>query len=149
MEKMRIAIGSDHSAFEIKKELVKYLDEKGYLVSDEGTYSFESCDYPDFAEKVALKVRDKVVELGILICGTGIGMSISANKFRGIRAALCFNEYMAEMSRLHNNANILCLGARVLSQEQMIEIINKWLSTEFEGGRHSKRLAKIDEMEGC
>ena len=146
---VKIAIGTDHAAFEIKKEIVKYLDEKGFLVSDEGTYSLDSCDYPDFAKKVALKVRDNVVEFGILICGTGIGMSITANKVKGIRAALCCNEYMAEMSRKHNNSNILCLGVRVLNKEQMINIIDKWLATEYECGRHEKRLFKIDEIEGC
>jgi ribose 5-phosphate isomerase B len=149
MNKIKIAIGSDHAAFEIKRDIVKYLDEKGYLVSDEGTYSLDSCDYPDYAKKVGFKVRDKVVDLGILICGTGIGMSISANKIKGIRASLCFNEYMAEMARIHNNANVLCLGARVLKQEEIVKIIDKWLESKYEGGRHDKRLAKITEIEGC
>jgi len=149
MNKIKIAIGTDHAAFELKNELVKYLTDKGYLVSDEGTYSLDSCDYPDYAQKVAFKVRDKISDKGILICGTGIGMSITANKVKDVRAALCFNEYMAEMSRLHNNANVLCLGARVLNKEQMIEIIDKWLTTEYEGGRHDKRLVKINELEGC
>jgi ribose 5-phosphate isomerase B len=148
MKNIKISIGSDHAAIDIKKDLISYLEENGYLLSDEGTYSTESCDYPDYAKKVALKVRDNIVDKGILICGSGIGMSMAANKIKGIRAALCISEYMAEMSRLHNDANVLCLGARILSKDEMIKIINKWLETDYEGGRHNKRLDKMVEMEG-
>ncbi len=147
MEKLKIAFGSDHAGFNLKKKIIRIFTEKGYLASDEGTYSEESCDYPDFAKKVVLKVKDGIVDRGILICGTGIGMSIAANKIHGIRAALCYNEYTAEMSRKHNNANVLCLGARVLDDIEIIKIIDKWLSTEFEGERHQKRIEKMFELE--
>ena len=146
---MKIAIGADHAAFEIKSEILEYLKAKKNEMIDEGTYSIESCDYPDFAEKVACKVRDKIVNRGILICGTGIGMSIAANKIRGIRAALCLNVKMAEMSRLHNDANVLCLGARILAKDEMFKIIDKWLGTDYEGGRHDRRLEKIKKLEGA
>ncbi|MDR0675427.1 MAG: ribose 5-phosphate isomerase B [Elusimicrobiota bacterium] len=144
---MKISLGSDHAGFDLKKEILKYFRDKDYLVSDEGTYSLQRSDYADYAKIVAEKVRDKVVDKGILICGTGIGMSIVANKIHKIRASLCVTEYMAEMSRLHNDANILCLGARLVENNQNILILQKWLETEFEGDRHIKRLKKITLLE--
>jgi|SRR5574344_669257 ribose 5-phosphate isomerase B len=147
MEKVKISIGSDHAGFDLKKEISKYLTDKGFLVSDEGTYSLERCDYVDFAKIVAEKVRDKIVDKGILVCGTGVGMSIVANKIKGIRASLCVTEYMAEMTRLHNDANILCLGARTVETATNLVIVKKWLETGFEGGRHIPRIEKISLLE--
>ena len=147
MNKIKIVIGSDHAAFDLKAEIIEYLTRKGYEVSDEGTYANESCDYPDFAKKVAVKVSKKQADKGILICGTGIGMSMSANKIKGIRAALCTDEFMAEMTRAHNDSNVLCMGARVSSKDEIFVIMNKWLETEFEGGRHENRVNKMMALE--
>ena len=147
---MKIAIGTDHAAFELKTKIINYLQKKGYEVFDEGTYSTDSCDYPDFAIKVANKVAAGIADRGILICGTGIGMSITANKVKGIfsvLAALCTNEFMAEMTRKHNNSNVLCMGARVSTETEIFAIMNKWLTTEYEAGRHQNRLNKILELE--
>ncbi len=144
---MRIAIGSDHAGFRLKEKIKEFLKEKGHEVIDFGTNSEESTHYPLFAKEVALAVQRGEAERGILICGTGIGMCITANKFKGIRAALCLNEYMARMSRLHNDANVLCLGDRVLGVELALSIVDVWLSTPFEGGRHQKRLEIIKDIE--
>ncbi|MFH1714878.1 MAG: ribose 5-phosphate isomerase B [Elusimicrobiota bacterium] len=144
---MKIAIGNDHAGYDLKSAILKYLHEKAIIAVDCGSNSKDSCDYPDYAKDVALKVISKEVEAGILICGTGIGMSICANKFKGIRAALCLNTEMARLSRRHNNANILCLGARLINQNEAIDIIHAWLNSSFEGGRHEKRLSKIAECE--
>jgi len=147
---MRIAIGSDHAGFPLKERIKKFLLEKGYEVIDFGTTSEDSTHYPLFAKEVSLAVQKGEAERGILVCGTGIGMSITANKFRGVRAALCLNEYMARMSRLHNDANVLCLGDRVLGEELALSIVEVWLETPFEGGRHAKRVELIAEIErGC
>lgn len=148
---MKIIIGSDHAAFDEKAEIKAFLEVQGCEVQDAGTHSLDSCDYPDFAQEVAASVcvgiDDPSSDLrGILVCGTGIGMSIAANRFKGIRAALCYTPEAAEMSRAHNDANILCLGARVLEMDLMKEIIKTWLKTDFEGGRHSRRLAKIEDF---
>lgn len=139
----KIIIGSDHGAYSLKEAIKSHLKEKGFEIDDQGCYSEDSCDYPVFG----IKVCDKVAEgkgRGILLCGTGIGMSIVANRNRKIRAALCHNEFMARMSRMHNNANVLVLGARVLGVGLAIDIVDVWLNTEFEGGRHQKRLDMID-----
>ncbi len=142
-----IAIGSDHGGFELKKYVIEYLEKKGIEVKDFGTYSEESVDYPDCAKPVCQSVLDGECERGILICGTGIGISIAANKFKGIRAALCSDAFSAKMSKVHNNANIICLGGRVLGRELAFTIVDAWLSAEFEGGRHVDRINKIHEIE--
>lgn len=142
-----IAIGSDHGGFELKNQIIEYLRQKNIEVKDFGTYSKDSVDYPDCAKPVCQAVLNSECENGILICGTGIGISIAANKFKGIRAALCSDAFGAKMSKAHNNANILCLGGRVLSKETAFTIVDAWLSTEFEGGRHINRINKIHQIE--
>jgi len=143
---VRIAIGSDHAGFRLKERLREFLKE-GHQVVDFGTESEEPTDYPDIAFKVAERVSSGEFDRGILICGTGIGMCIAANKVKGIRAALCWDERTAELSRKHNDSNILCLGGRILSEEEAKRIVEKWLSSEFEGGRHLRRVRKIVEYE--
>mgnify|MGYP004634581419 CR=1 FL=1 len=138
-----IGIGSDHGGFELKGYIIKYLEDKGIDVKDYGTYSEESVDYPDCAAPVCKAVQSGDIEKGILICGTGIGISIAANKYKGIRAALCGDVYSAKMCRQHNNAQIICLGGRVIGRELAYMIVDTWLETEFEGGRHEKRIEKI------
>lgn len=142
-----IAIGCDHGGFELKTHIIKHLEESEIQVFDFGTYSEDSCDYPDIAEKVAKAVANGEYERGILICGTGIGISIAANKVNGIRAALCSDVYSAKMTRKHNDANILCLGGRVTGRELAFMICDTFLSEEFEGGRHQKRIDKIHKLE--
>lgn len=144
---MRIAIGSDHRGFHLKEKLTALLQQKGHEVSDEGTSATESVDYPDFAALVASKVSDGSVERGILICGTGIGMAIAANKYPGVRAAPCTDEVTAEISRRHNNLNVLCLSADMLSPRIVERMVEVWVETEFEGGRHSRRVQKIHDLE--
>ncbi len=143
---MDIAIGSDHAGFESKREIISMLQSAGYNTIDCGTYSTDSVDYTDIAESVAEQVLGKNI-LGILICGTGIGIAIAANKIPGIRAAVCTDAFTAEMSRKHNDANIVALGARVLEIAQMKEIIEIFLKTDFEGGRHQLRVEKIKALE--
>lgn len=143
---MDIAIGSDHAGFEAKKEVISGLQAAGFNMIDCGTFSSDSIDYPDIAEQVAAQVLAKNV-LGIIICGTGIGISIAANKIPDIRAAVCTDTFTAEMARKHNNANVLALGARVLGTSQMREIIDVFLKTDFEGGRHQLRVEKIKAIE--
>ena len=140
---MKIAIGSDHGGFELKELVVTYLRENDHEVLDCGCDSLESVDYPDFAEKVCFEVRSGVCEAGILICGTGIGMSIAANRHLEIRAALCHEAFTARMSREHNNANVLCIGARVVGSEIALDIVRTWVATDFAGGRHQRRLDKL------
>lgn len=142
-----IAIGSDHGGFELKNHVIAHLKEQGVEVCDMGTYSEESCDYPVIAKKVAEAVSGGEYEKGILICGTGIGISIAANKVKGIRAALCGDVYSAQMTRRHNDANILCMGGRVIGRELAFMICDTFLKEEFEGGRHEKRIAAISAME--
>ena len=144
---MKIAIGSDHAGFELKERIKDFLDARGTRWEDVGTDSANSTDYPDYAFHVAEAVARGEFELGILVCGTGIGMSIAANKVRGIRAALCTSPGMAEFSRRHNDANVLTLGGRMLSQEEATEIVDTWLKTAFEGDRHARRLGKIQSYE--
>ena len=142
--KNKIILGSDHGGFELKPAIIKHIKDLGFEVDDVGCSSIDSCDYPVYGNKVARKVAEGQ-GLGILLCGTGIGMSIVANRHPGIRAALCHNEYTAKMSRMHNNANVLILGARVLGVGLALDILDIWLNTDFEGGRHQKRLDIIDE----
>lgn len=145
MDKIKIAIGSDHGGFEYKASIIKALQVKGYDVVDMGTYSPESCDYPLIAKKVARAVAKGDFEKGILVCGTGIGMSMAANKVKGIRAAVCGDTFSARATRAHNNANILCLGQRVVGEGLALDIVDIWLTTKFEGGRHERRVNMIEE----
>lgn len=144
---MHIVIGSDHAGVDLKQLIIGKLQENGHTVTNCGTNSTESVDYPDIAEKVALEVLNHHIK-GIIICGTGIGISISANKVPGIRAALCHDVSTACLSRQHNDANILAVGARVTDSELALEIVQAFLSTEFEGGRHQRRVDKITAIEG-
>ena len=146
---MRISVASDHRGFQIKEQIVDMLRDKGYEVDDAGTSGPDSVDYPDFAAIVAEKISNKTVDRGILICGTGIGMAIAANKFPGVRAAPCSDEVTAEISRRHNDLNVLCLSADLISPRTVERMIETWITTEFEGGRHLRRLQKISDLECC
>ena len=141
---MKIAIGSDHAAFDEKNKLVTYLENKNFLVKDFGCFSKDSVDYPDYANLVSKEIQNNNYDFGILICGSGIGISIAANRYKGIRAALCTSQFHAEMSRKHNDANIIALGSRITSVDEMFNMICKFLHTEFEGGRHQNRIEKIE-----
>lgn len=141
----RIAIASDHGGYDIKKVIAEYLLAKGYEIDDLGTYSSDSVDYPDFAHIIAQKIANGLDKRAILICGTGIGMSITANRYPGVRAALGNDIFSARMSRLHNDSNVLVLGGRVVGPELAMEIVSTWLNTDFEGGRHNRRIEKIDQ----
>lgn len=140
---MNISVGSDHGGFELKQLIASSLRDQGHEVLDAGCHSAESVDYPDFARLVCEQVRTGTSERGILICGTGIGMSIAANRHRDIRAALCHESYTARMSREHNNANVLCLGGRVVGPEIALDIVREWIRTDFAGGRHQRRIDKL------
>lgn len=142
-----IAIGSDHGGYLLKEEIKKHLEEKGYEVKDFGTDSTASCDYPVYAEKVCRAIQSGECEKGILICGTGIGMSMCANKCKGIRAAVCGDHFSAEFTRKHNNANVLCLGARVIGAGVAMQLVDIFLTTEYEGGRHEKRVEMMMQLE--
>jgi ribose 5-phosphate isomerase B len=144
---MRIAVGSDHRGFVVKNKLVELLKRLNQEVIDVGPHTNESVDYPDIASIVAKQVSDGAVERGILICGTGIGMCIAANKFPGVRAAPCHDDLTAEMSRRHNDLNVLCLSADMLGEKLIDRMVEIWLKTEFEGGRHARRVEKISDME--
>ncbi len=144
---MTIAIGSDHAGVELKEEIISLLKALNIEFVDFGTNTSESVDYPDFGEKVSEAVSSGKIEKGILICGTGIGMSIVANKFPGIRASLCNELFTAKMSRMHNDANILVIGGRIVGKDLAKEIVKTWLGTPFEGNRHSRRLEKIAKIE--
>ena len=145
---MKLAIGADHGGLELKQEIVKYLQTfKNIEVSDFGTAARDSVDYPDYGKKVSEAVSNKTVDRGILICGTGIGMSIVANRYPKVRAALCHDHFTAQMSRMHNDANVLVMGERVIGKGVALEIVKTWLETEFEGGRHQLRLNKIEDIE--
>lgn len=143
----KIAIASDHAGFELKEKIKEHLISLGYEVIDLGTNSHESVDYPDYAEKLAVKVSSGEVPEGILCCGTGIGMSIAANKIPGVRAGVAVNEFMARMAREHNNANVLCLSGRLTDPETAKKLVDVWLNAKFEGGRHERRVKKISEIE--
>ncbi|GAE87287.1 ribose 5-phosphate isomerase B [Acetivibrio straminisolvens] len=144
---MKIGIGSDHGGYNLKREIIDFLKKREYEVIDFGTYGTDSVDYPDFGLKVAEAVKGGECDRGIVVCGTGVGISISANKVPGIRAAVCTNSYMARMSREHNDANILALGERVVGLDLALDIVDTWLKAEFQGGRHSARVGKIGEIE--
>lgn len=144
---MKVAFGCDHGGFPAKEEVIEFLTQKGYEVVDAGTFSDESCDYPDYAEKVCRLILDGSCEKGILICGTGIGMSIAANKFDGIRCAHVTDAFSAEMTRRHNNTNVIALGARITEVKDIISFIDIFLTTEFDGGRHAIRVEKISKIE--
>ncbi|HEY4543828.1 MAG TPA: ribose 5-phosphate isomerase B [Tissierellaceae bacterium] len=144
---MKIGIGSDHGGFELKEAVKEYLQGKNIDVVDYGTYNEESVDYPDYGKKVATAVVEKEVDRGIVVCGTGIGISIAANKVKGARCALCSEEYSARMSRKHNDANVLALGGRVIGQELAFSIVDAYLEEDFEGGRHERRVKKIMEIQ--
>jgi ribose 5-phosphate isomerase B len=144
---MRIAIGADHAGYELKQKLKDYLAKQGYELRDEGTVSTESVDYPDFARKVGEDVAEKSVDVGILVCGSGIGMAIAANKVPGVRAANVSSEYEAQMSREHNDANVLTIGSRILDEGTAEKIVDTWLKAQFAGGRHQKRVDKIMQIE--
>jgi len=146
--KEKLAIGSDHAGYELKQKVINFLEKDGYVVEDYGTYDNNSCDYPDFGYKAAKSVADGLNQYGILICGTGIGMSIVANKIRGIRAANCCSVDMARLAREHNDANIITLGARLLTFEEVKAIILEFLNGKFQGDRHKRRINKINELTG-
>jgi ribose-5-phosphate isomerase B len=143
---MKIAIGNDHVGIELKPIIVEYLKELGHTVDDFGAYTNERTDYPIYGRKVAEAVVNGEYDCGILICGTGVGISISANKVKGIRAVVCSEPYSAKLSKQHNNTNILAFGARVIGSELAKMIVKEWLEAEYEGGRHSKRVEMLNEM---
>lgn len=144
---MRIGIGNDHAAVEMKEQIVAFLEELGHEVVNYGTDTNDSCDYPVYGEKVGRAVVDGDVECGILICGTGVGISIAANKVKGVRAVVCSEPYSAKLSKQHNNTNILAFGARVIGIELAKMIVEEWLNTEFEGDRHHRRVDMISDIE--
>lgn len=149
---MRIAVGSDHRGYDLKAQIIAMLQAAGHQVDDAGATGDESVDYPDYASVVAQRVSSGELDRGILICGTGIGMSIAANKYPGVRAAPCNDEVTAEISRRHNNLNVLCLSANLLSSRVVERMVDVWISTDFEGGRHARRLDKVTDIEkanGC
>lgn len=147
-DKVRIIIGSDHAAYDLKEKVKVFLIDKHIHIEDVGSYSKDSVDYPDYGIKVATEVSSGKFERGILMCGTGIGMSMVANKFPHVRAALCTDLFSAMMSRRHNNSNILVMGGRVIGDVLALEIVKTWLETPFEGGRHQERLEKFDAIDG-
>jgi ribose 5-phosphate isomerase B len=144
---MRIALGTDHAGYDFKEAVLAFLKARGHDVQDLGTYSRESCDYPDYAERVCKQVVQGDARFGVLVCGSGIGMSIAANKVRGIRAALCHDLYTARMARSHNDANVIVLPSRLIALPIAEEMLDLFLATPFEGGRHAGRLEKIAKME--
>jgi len=143
-EKMKIAVGADHAGFLVKEKIKEYLESKDYSVLDKGTYSEDSVDYPEFGHAVGNSVQSGEAIKGIVVCSSGIGISIATNKIEGNRAALCTTPEHAQMSRLHNDANVLAVGAQMTDYDVIIQIIDTWLNTEFEGGRHSRRVNKIE-----
>ena len=145
--KPRIALGADHAGFRTKETIKKYLEGAGYRVEDVGTHSEESVDYPDFARAVGERVVAGIDDLGVLVCGTGIGVSIAANKVEGIRAALAHDSLTARRAREHNDANVLALGGKVVGEDEAIAIVQEFLSAQFAGGRHQRRIDKINEMD--
>lgn len=142
-----LAIGSDHGGFELKQKIMEYLDKQGILYRDYGTYSEESVDYPDIAKTVCTAISIGECSRGILICGTGIGISIAANKIPGIRAALCSDVFSAKMAKQHNNANVICMGGRVIGSELACMIVDTWYHETFQAGRHQLRIDKISALE--
>ena len=146
MEK-KIVIGCDHAGFELKKKVVDHLAEMGYEVIDVGTDSTESCDYPIFAHRLCKTIQNGEAPLGILICGTGVGMSLVANKHKGIRAACCSDTFSARLTRVHNDANVLCFGERVVGMGLAFDLVDNFLGAEYEGGKHARRVGMIDAIE--
>ena len=140
----KIVVGCDHAALQLKNAVIRHLEERGCEVTDVGTYTEDSCDYPDYGYAAAKKVADGDADAGIVICGTGIGISIAANRHKGIRAALCSDIYSVRLSRQHNNANVLAMGANIVALPIAKEMIKEWLKEEFEGGRHERRICKLD-----
>lgn len=140
---MKIAVACDHGGFRLKNVLIGYLKDNGYEVEDYGCYDEESCDYPDYAGKAALAVSKGICDKGIVICGTGIGVSITANKVKGIRCALCHDVFSAKATRAHNDTNMLAIGQRVIGEGLALEIVKAWLEGQYEGGRHDQRIAKM------
>ena len=148
MEKnFKVVIGCDHAALDMKNQVADYLREKGYDVTDVGTYTNDSCDYPVIAHSLCKKIQDRSHERGILICGTGIGMSMAANKHHGIRAACCSEPYSAQLTRQHNDANVLCFGARVIGLGTALQLVDTFINTEYEGGRHQRRVDMVNQIE--
>ncbi|MDX9871700.1 MAG: ribose 5-phosphate isomerase B [Clostridia bacterium] len=146
---MKIAVGADHGGYLLKEEIKQWLQEKDYMVEDFGTYSPESCDYPDIAKKIAQAVAQGGCDKGVIVCGTGIGVAIAANKVRGIRAALCHDTFSAKASREHNDANILTMGERVIGRGLALEVLEAWLGASFAGGRHQRRVDMIGAIEAA
>ena len=146
---MIIALGSDHAAYELKEAIKAKMESEGHTIIDVGTYSPESTDYAKYGHAGGKAVASGEAERGIAVCGSGIGISISCNKVPGIRAALCTTTEMGELSRRHNNANVLCMGARIISQELAFDIIDTWMTTDFEGGRHLRRINEIEDLDFC
>lgn len=144
---MKIAIGSDHGGYDLKEFLKNELIKKGYDITDFGANGKDPFDYPDVAREVAVSIKDKKYDRGILICGTGIGVSLAANKVKGIRAAVCTDHFMAKYTKIHNDAHIICLGARVIGTSKALEMVEVFLTSEYEGGRHDLRLEKISNIE--
>lgn len=144
MEKLKVAIGSDHGGFYLKGKIAEYLEAKGITFKDYGIHTLEVSDYPEIAEAVAKDVAARKYDRGILVCGTGVGMAITANKTKGIRAVNCTDTYSARASRAHNDTNVLCLGERVLGEHLALDIVDMWLKTGFEGGRHKRRIDMIE-----
>ena len=147
MKQNKITIGCDHAGYELKLKVIDHLKSRGIEVIDVGTHSTDSCDYPNIAHAVCKKIQDGVTELGILVCGTGIGMSMAANKHRGIRAAACSDTFSARLTRVHNDANVLCFGERVVGMGLAIDLVDNFIDAEFEGGKHQKRVDLITAIE--
>ena len=147
MKQNKITIGCDHAGYELKKKVIEHLQERGIEVIDVGTHSTDSCDYPAIAHAVCKNIQDGVTELGILVCGTGIGMSMAANKHRGIRAAACSDTFSARLTRIHNDANVLCFGERVVGMGLALDLVDNFIDAEFEGGKHQRRVDMITAIE--
>lgn len=145
---MKIALGADHAGYVLKESIKEFLNSKKIEYKDYGTFKIDSCDYPEYAYKVGQAILNQEADLGILICGTGIGMSITANKIKGIRAANVYDLKTAKLSRLHNDANVLCLGGRIMDEKKALPIVEIWLNTSFEGDRHQNRLNLISQLTG-
>jgi ribose 5-phosphate isomerase B len=145
MKKRKIAIGADHAGFDLKSSIIKHLENQGIEVKDFGTYSKDSTDYPDYAHPVSKEVEQNNYDFGVLICGSANGINMTANKYQGIRSAICWNEELAELARQHNNANIIALPARFIDENVALKAVDKFLNTDFEGGRHQNRVEKINK----
>lgn len=143
---MKIALGADHGGYELKTAVLKYLEGKGYECVDYGCYSADRCDYPVYGEKVGRAVASGECDLGVLVCGTGIGISLAANRVPGVRAAVCSEPYSAQLTREHNNANVICFGGRVIGEGTAYMIVDAFLNSEFQGGRHAERIAMLDKI---